>query len=59
MAYVPKDAEWFLAELVEEFRVQGDKRNTIEAFLPVRRRRGRPDYTSKEIMDMIEERMNR
>src|SRR5687768_13224015 len=27
MAYVPKDARWFLAELVEEIRVAGSKRN--------------------------------
>ena len=29
MAYVPKDAEWFLAQLVEEFQVQGRKRNAV------------------------------
>jgi hypothetical protein len=29
MAYVPKDAEWFLAQLVEEYRVQGHKRNVV------------------------------
>jgi hypothetical protein len=29
MAYVPKDAEWFLAELVEEIRVTGSKRNIV------------------------------
>ena len=29
MAYVPKDAEWFLAQLVEEFRVQGHRRNVV------------------------------
>ena len=29
MAYVPKDAEWFLAQLVEEFRVHGHKRNVV------------------------------
>lgn len=29
MAYVPKDAEWFLAQLVEEFRVQGRRRNAV------------------------------
>lgn len=29
MAYVPKDAEWFLAELVEEIRVAGSKRNIV------------------------------
>jgi hypothetical protein len=27
MAYIPKDVEWFLAQLVEEFRVQGFRRN--------------------------------
>ena len=142
MAYVPKDAAWFLAELVEEFRVSGCRRNVVhinyvlvgartpdeayrkaiclgkssdntwenpegkivthrflglrdldvihdpledgceimyverlgvskvglrklvrkkgqlEAFLPVPERpRGRPDYSSKEIMDMVAERM--
>ena len=140
MAYIPKHAEWFLAKLVEEYRVDGYKRNVIhinyvliqaktpedayrkaiklgkksnntwknpagqivvhnflglreldvihgplehgceimykermgmnragvrklirkksqlEAFLPISdRRRGRPDYSSKEIMDMIAE----
>lgn len=29
MAYVPKDAEWFLAELVEEIRVFGCPRNIV------------------------------
>jgi len=29
MAYVPKDAEWFLARLVEEFRVEGNRRNVV------------------------------
>src|SRR6185503_5913533 len=29
MAYVPKDAEWFLAQLVEEFRVAGHRRNVV------------------------------
>lgn len=29
MAYVPEDAEWFLAQLVEEFQVQGCKRNAV------------------------------
>ncbi len=145
MAYVPKDAEWFLAKLVEEFRVQGYKRNAVhinyvliqaktptaayrkaielgkrsnntwknpggktvthrflglreldvihdplehgceimyierlgmsrvglrklvrkkkelEAFLPIaiQRPRGRPDYSSKEIMDMVAERIKK
>ncbi len=29
MAYVPKDAEWFLASLVVEIRVAGHKRNIV------------------------------
>jgi len=29
MAYVPKDAEWFLAEIVQEIRVAGCKRNIV------------------------------
>jgi hypothetical protein len=29
MAHVPKDAEWFLAQLVEEIRVAGSKRNIV------------------------------
>jgi hypothetical protein len=29
MAYVPKDAEWFLAQLVEEIRIVGSKRNIV------------------------------
>lgn len=137
MAYVPKDAEWFLADLVQEIRVEGCKRNVVhinsviirakspeaayvraiaigksgaisyinpqgkrvsirfrglenldvihdplgdeceimfreklgvsekgirkllrakrelEVFQPIRGRRGRPDYSSKEIMDMV------
>ena len=145
MSYIPEDAHWFIAQLVEEFRVEGSKRNAVhinyvlieasrpeeayrkalklgqqanneyenpegkkvvhrfvglrdldvvyfpiehgceitfeerlgvrpaalrqlvrrkadlEAFRPVplRRPRGRPDYSSKEIMDMVAERMKR
>jgi hypothetical protein len=29
MAYVPEDAEWFLADLVQETRVAGNKRNIV------------------------------
>jgi hypothetical protein len=29
MAYVPEDAEWFLADLVVEIRVAGSKRNIV------------------------------
>ena len=29
MAYIPRDAEWFLAQHVEEIRVQGSKRNIV------------------------------
>jgi hypothetical protein len=29
MAYIPKDAQWFLALHVEEIRVQGHKRNIV------------------------------
>jgi len=29
MAHVPKDAEWFLADLVQEIRVAGTKRNIV------------------------------
>ena len=29
MAYVPNDAEWFLADMVVEFRVAGSKRNIV------------------------------
>lgn len=29
MAYIPTDARWFLAELVEETRVEGSKRNVV------------------------------
>lgn len=29
MAYIPPDAEWFLAELVEEYRVEGHRRNVV------------------------------
>jgi hypothetical protein len=29
MAYVPKDAKWFLADMVEEIRVAGSKRNIV------------------------------
>jgi hypothetical protein len=143
MAYIPRNAEWFLAELVEEFRVEGHRRNVVhinyvlikartpleayrkamqlgkmansrwknpkgeivthrflglreldvihdplehgceimylerlgmtrantrklvrkkgelEAFLPVRPRPNRPDYSSKEIMDMVAEELKK
>ncbi len=29
MAHIPDDAKWFIAQLVEEFRVEGDKRNAV------------------------------
>jgi hypothetical protein len=29
MGYIPKDAEWFLADLVEEIRVAGSRRNIV------------------------------
>lgn len=29
MAYIPDDAEWFIAQLVEEFRVEGSRRNAV------------------------------
>src|SRR5580765_1915286 len=29
MAHVPKDAEWFLADLVQEIRVAGRRRNVV------------------------------
>ncbi len=29
MAYVPDDSEWFLAQLVQEIRVAGSKRNIV------------------------------
>jgi hypothetical protein len=29
MAYVPKDVEWFLADIVQEIRVAGSKRNIV------------------------------
>jgi hypothetical protein len=138
MAHIPEDVQWFLADLVEEIRVQGRKRNVVhinyvlvrantraeayreavklgkranqsyrnsegkivthrflglhdldaifeplehgceimfteriglsaaglrrlirkkqelEAFLPIRPRRGRPDYSSQEIIDIAE-----
>ena len=29
MAHIPDDAKWFIAQLVEEFRVEGSKRNAV------------------------------
>jgi Domain of unknown function (DUF4288) len=29
MSYTPKDAHWFIGQLVEEFRVEGSKRNAV------------------------------
>ncbi len=29
MAYVPNDARWFLADLIEEIRVEGSRRNIV------------------------------
>jgi len=30
MAYVPDDAHWFLAQIIEEIRVEGSKRNIVQ-----------------------------
>jgi hypothetical protein len=39
MAWVPKDAEWFLAEMVQEIRVVGCKRNVVhQNFVIIRAR---------------------
>jgi hypothetical protein len=29
MAYIPKDAKWYIAELVMEFQIEGDLRNVV------------------------------
>jgi hypothetical protein len=29
MAYIPKDAKWYLADIIEEFRVAGERDNLI------------------------------
>jgi len=31
MGFIPKDAKWYLAEIVEEIRVEGDRRNVVHA----------------------------
>jgi hypothetical protein len=33
MAYVPIDARWYVAEIVEEIRVEGDARNVVHSNL--------------------------
>jgi hypothetical protein len=29
MAYIPKDAKWYIAELVMEFQIEGESRNVV------------------------------
>jgi hypothetical protein len=29
MGFIPKDAKWYLADIVEEIRVEGDRRNVV------------------------------
>ena len=29
MAFIPSDAKWYVAELIEEIRVEGDARNVV------------------------------
>jgi hypothetical protein len=33
MAFVPKDAKWYLADIIEEIRVKGNRRNVLHANL--------------------------
>jgi Domain of unknown function (DUF4288) len=33
MGFIPKDAKWYLADIVEEIRVQGDRRNVVHTNL--------------------------
>jgi hypothetical protein len=33
MGFIPKDAKWYLAEIVEEIRVEGDQRNVVHTNL--------------------------
>jgi hypothetical protein len=45
MAYIPKDAEWFLAQLVEEFRVEGHRRNVVHVnYILIKARTPREAY---------------
>ena len=33
MGFIPKDAKWYLAEIIEEIRVEGDRRNVVHTNL--------------------------
>jgi hypothetical protein len=33
MGFIPKDAKWYLADIVEEIRVEGDRRNVVHTNL--------------------------
>lgn len=33
MAYIPRNAEWYIAEIVEELKVEGDARNVVHCNL--------------------------
>jgi len=49
MGFIPKDAKWYLAEIVEEIRVEGDQRNVVHTNL-VLVRADSPDETHEKAM---------
>lgn len=49
MAYIPKDAEWFLAEHVEEIRVQGRRANVVHVNYVLVKARTPPEAYRKAI----------
>src|ERR1700722_4814068 len=49
MGFIPKDAKWYLANIVEEIRVEGDRRNVVHTNL-VLVRADSPDQAYKKAM---------
>jgi len=49
MGFIPKDAKWYLADIVEEIRVQGNRRNVVHTNLIL----VRADSADEEYKDAI------
>jgi hypothetical protein len=49
MAYIPKNAEWYIAEIVEEIIVEGDTRNVVHRNLNLVRANSPEDAYTKAL----------
>ena len=52
MGYIPKNAKWYLAELVEEITISGDPRNVVHTNLVLVRADSAAEAYEKSLAEM-------